>query len=281
MSLAEANPELIKEWHPTRNGKLSPNDVTANSCRMVWWMCRKDASHVWQARVFHRNKGTGCPYCSGRRPTKDKSLAALYPKLTEEWDKAMNGDLSPWETTVQSNRKVWWRCPEDHRWQATVYSRTRGCGCPYCAKKLATEYNNLRDKSLYLAEQWHPTKNGDLTPDDVLPFSKKVYWWRCDQGHEWQASIAHRYNYPGCPFCTNRQISKEKSLAMVNPKLAAEWHPHKNRSWTPYDVFPNSMRKVWWQCQFGHVWQASCNGRSAGNGCPFCNNERKKKKRKS
>ena len=27
-----------------------------------------------------------------------------------------------------------------------------------------------------IAKQWHPTKNGDITPDSVSPKSKKKYW---------------------------------------------------------------------------------------------------------
>ena len=30
-SLAEANPELAKQWHPTKNGELTPGDVTFHS----------------------------------------------------------------------------------------------------------------------------------------------------------------------------------------------------------------------------------------------------------
>jgi hypothetical protein len=30
-SLAETHPELAKQWHPTKNGNLSPEDVTLKS----------------------------------------------------------------------------------------------------------------------------------------------------------------------------------------------------------------------------------------------------------
>jgi hypothetical protein len=38
---------------------------------------------------------------------------------------------------------------------------------------------SLADVNPELAKQWHPDKNGDLTPDDVLPGSNKKVWWRC------------------------------------------------------------------------------------------------------
>ncbi|MFR4757130.1 MAG: zinc-ribbon domain-containing protein [Evtepia gabavorous] len=34
-----------------------------------------------------------------------------------------------------------------------------------------------------LARQWHPTKNGGLTPAAVAPGSRRRVWWQCPQGH--------------------------------------------------------------------------------------------------
>lgn len=34
-SLFEENPDLAKEWHPTKNGNLTPCDVSASSGRKV------------------------------------------------------------------------------------------------------------------------------------------------------------------------------------------------------------------------------------------------------
>ena len=30
-------PHLVKEWHPTKNGDLTPKDVTYGSNKKVWW----------------------------------------------------------------------------------------------------------------------------------------------------------------------------------------------------------------------------------------------------
>jgi|TARA_B110000091_G_C13644288_1_gene402586 hypothetical protein len=30
-SLAETHPEVAKQWHPTKNGDLTPNDVTSGN----------------------------------------------------------------------------------------------------------------------------------------------------------------------------------------------------------------------------------------------------------
>ena len=56
-----------------------------------------------------------------------------------------------------------------------------------------------------LAEEWHPEKNGDLTPESVRPASFKVYWWRCEKGHEFQATPVYRTRaIRTCPGCQER-----------------------------------------------------------------------------
>ena len=61
-SLAVVNPELALECHPTKNGSLLPEYVSANANKKVWWQCKN--GHEWPAFVNSRNKGAGCKKCS-------------------------------------------------------------------------------------------------------------------------------------------------------------------------------------------------------------------------
>ena len=61
------NPDLAKEWHPTNNGDLKPENVTDGSRKKVWWKCLKADDHEWIAAVGNRKKGTGCPFCSRKK----------------------------------------------------------------------------------------------------------------------------------------------------------------------------------------------------------------------
>ena len=65
-----------------------------------------------------------------------------------------------------------------------------------------------------LANQWHPTKNGDLTPFDVGGGTNKKVWWKCDKGddHEWITSASGRSGKRGCPFCTLTPQSKQELI---------------------------------------------------------------------
>jgi len=33
--------DLLKEWHPTKNGDLKPNQISVGSHFPVWWKCSK------------------------------------------------------------------------------------------------------------------------------------------------------------------------------------------------------------------------------------------------
>jgi hypothetical protein len=69
-----------------------------------------------------------------------------------------------------------------------------------------SDTNNLKVLYPELAREWHPFKNGQLTPDKVTPCSNKKVWWKCNKGHEWQGVIGNRnYKSSGCPYCAGRR----------------------------------------------------------------------------
>lgn len=60
-NLRMTNPDIANEWHPTKNGDLTPEMVTSGSSRIVWWMkpytdprTGKYFEFEWQARIVKR-----------------------------------------------------------------------------------------------------------------------------------------------------------------------------------------------------------------------------------
>lgn len=212
---------------------------------------------------------------------KENSLAAKFPELAAEWHPTRNGDLTPEMVTFGSNKKVWWLGKCGHEWQAMVAHRSSGFGCPYCTgRKILTGYNDFSTIHPELAAQWHPTRNGDLTPEMVTSGSVKKVWWSCSSGHEWESTVYNRSRGKGCPVCAGKKVSPgHNDLAATNPELAAQWHPTKNVELTPQMIAPGSNKKAWWICSEGHEWQARVADRSAGSGCPVCAVEKRKNKR--
>ena len=273
--LETVNPSLAKEWNYIKNGDLKPDNFSANSGKKVWWKCQK--GHEWQAMIGNRNKGSGCPYCAGKKALKGyNDLQTVNPILTNEWNYEKNNGLTPEDVTPGSNKKVWWKCENGHEWQATITQRNCGSGCPYCSGRYAVKgKNDLQTTNPTLANEWNYEKNSRLTPKDILPNSGKKVWWKCNKGHEWQTAISHRTNGNGCPYCSGKKVLKGyNDLQTVNPELAKEWNYDRNGNLKPEDVTENNGKKVWWICSKGHEWQAKIYHRNSGSGCPICHSER-------
>ncbi len=276
--LAEYRPDLALQWHPTRNGQLTPMDVGTGTKRKVWWKCPEGDDHEWEALISSRASGRGCPFCAGYGVSYTNSLAETYPEVAAEWHPTKNGSLTPRDIVHGSDKRVFWKCPkgEDHEWEAVIVSRTRlGSGCPQCRGLVASEDNNLADAHPELAAQWHPSKNGSLEPFEVTSKSKKKVWWKCPRGidHIWQADVGSRAAGRGCPFCANQRLSVTNRLSSIRPDLVSEWHPIKNGNLTPDDITAGGGHvKHWWQCltTSHHEWQATASDRIADHGCPYC-----------
>ncbi|MGD0524193.1 MAG: zinc-ribbon domain-containing protein [Polyangiaceae bacterium] len=277
--LATLRPDLARQWHPTKNGAVRPTDVVVGSTQSVWWRCPVAKDHLWRTTCAARaTQDEGCPFCANRQLARDNTLAARFPEVASEWHPTLNGMAKPRDLVPGSKAKVWWRCGRDsaHAWQAAVCRRTRdGTRCPVCLGRALTPATSLAAVAPYVAAQWHPHRNGDVEPRDVLAGSGKAYWWQCAvaKDHVWRAPVHRRVEGTGCPFCLGRRPSRTNALATQFPELAREWHAERNAPLTPRQVVAGSKREVWWTCASGHDWRAAVYQRTRGGGrCPTCRN---------
>lgn len=207
---------------------------------------------------------------------------ADVPGLLALWDAERNAPLTAGAAGARSSKKKWWRCPvaADHIWQAPPASVSRSVangfsGCPACAGRQVSTTNSVAALFPEVAAQWHPTRNGSLTPSDVTAGTGAYAWWTCDRGpdHEWRAVVVSRTKGgSGCPACAGLQASVTNSVA-THPVLADEWHPTKNLPLTADGVVASTSKKLWWRCAEdpSHEWQAiGANRVYNGQGCPLC-----------
>jgi Probable Zinc-ribbon domain len=141
------------------------------------------------------------------RVTSDYNLAVMNPALAGQWHPKLNGDPTPRPVAPFSGKRPWWLCPKGHEWMSRVSHRKDGTGCPHCPRRKAHEDNCLTTLAPHIASEWHPTKNGDLTPRDMTKCSNKKAWWMCRKGHEWEARISSRHR-SGCPVCWREESGK-------------------------------------------------------------------------
>lgn len=280
--LATVNPNLAAEWHPSKNGSLLPSQTTAGSNKKVWWLGK--CGHEWEREICERSKGHGCPVCSGRLLQPGiNDFATINPKVAAEWHPTKNGDLTPADVAPNSNKKVWWFCPDcGFEWQSCIYVRNAHSRCPACiGKTLARGINDLQTMNPELSSEWNYDLNKDLKPNDIKAVSTQKVWWICSKcGYEWKESPNNRRrNGRGrCPACQNSVVlAGYNDLATANSRLAAEWHPIKNGSLLPSQVTAVTGKKAWWTCSRGHEWEAKISDRALrGYACPLCRKSRPK-----
>ena len=205
-------PDLVKEWHPTKNGDLTPSAFTHATKRKVWWLCSEGHSFETEARNRTR-RSMGCPECPTHRPNSSNNLLLLFPEIAKEWHPTKNKDLKPNQVAAPPRNKAWWLCSKGHSYETNIGNRTRwkDSKCPYCLHRRLGDDNNLLAEFPEIAKEWHPTKNGELLPEQFVPGTKKKVWWLCPQKHSYEAGIQHRTkkNPTGCPHCSNQSSEPE------------------------------------------------------------------------
>jgi very-short-patch-repair endonuclease len=297
------HPEIAKQWHPTKNGDLKPQQFTFGSHKKVWWLCEKTCTegckHEWESFI---NRRTGlsklCPFCctpQQRYCEHKTNITLTHHEISKQWHPTKNGDLKPEQFTSGSGILVWWlcekTCPEGckHEWESIIQNRTtHNQGCPFCClpKKSTCIHESLTYSHPEIAKQWHPTKNGDLKPQQFTFGSHKKVWWLCEKtcpegcNHEWDTSIYQRCGQnTGCPYCYGRVVCIHNSIKYTHPEIAKQWHPTKNGDLISEKFSFGSDKQIWWinlECK--HEWLSNINNRCAKNsGCPFCVNKTEQK----
>lgn len=192
------------------------------------------------------------------------SILEMFPSIAVEaegWDPA---NISP-----GSGKKLFWKCPLGHKYEAIVYNRTKkNQGCPYCSgRKLLSGFNDLATKFPEIASQalgWDPLL--------ISPGSNKKLTWICSLKHTWEERVGNRtIKGYGCPFCSNQRVwTGFNDLATKFPEIAAQAH-----GWNPSEVAPFSGTVFEWKCLNGHVWKSNVSNRTKrGDGCAICSSHK-------
>ena len=303
-SIIETHPEIVKQWHPIKNGDLKPENYTFGSGQKIWWLCEKKCQkgcpHEWEAIINNRcgiKKGN-CPYCleRPRKICKHMSISETHSNIIKMWHPTKNNDLTPEMFSSGSGKKIWWlcdkKCPEGclHEWEATIANiSNEKSGCPFCStpRKKSCKHMSIVETNPEITKQWHPTKNGDLTPESFTSGSNQKVWWLCDKkcpkgcSHEWETKINDRCGIKetDCPYCCYPvlKICKHMSITETHPDIAKQWHPTKNNDLTPEMFSSGSGKKIWWLCDKKcpegclHEWETDIQHRtSRESDCPYC-----------
>jgi hypothetical protein len=121
--LGSTHPEIAAEAY-----LWDPSTVTAGVGLKKNWMCAN--GHIYLARIAHRTRGSGCPYCANRKVLSGfNDLKTTHPQLAGQalgWD--------PTTISYGSGKKLFWKCSAGHVFIASPNQRTNKHHrfvCPY------------------------------------------------------------------------------------------------------------------------------------------------------
>ena len=340
------NPTLMEEWNWEKNSELGmfPDRISHASHLKAWWTCKE--GHTWDAKVANRAiLHRGCPHCFQKNrgvkkstPLKRKSLQEVNYALSLEWHPLKNGSLTPADVYPNARRTVWWKCEKGHEWQAAIYSRNTGIGCPQCQKHLQSSFpekalffyvskyfadalENYRSPIIqkweldvyipslnvgieYDGDKWHQNLERDYKKNEFCELNE-IHLFRirepmCPQDcntykfvhyihlkntskHELEKSILTVLKHLGVSNAiVNLSSDNHDILKLLNKKLSAgsilckaphllqEWDYSKNGDLSPENLNSGTKGKFYWICPIGHSYQSTVAHRMGGNGCSVC-----------
>lgn len=130
-----------------------------------------------------------------------------------------------------------------------------GHGCGVCNGQQLGKYNTLAYRFPEVAKEWHPTKNGDLTPNDVSYGTPRKFWWLCKKGHEFFVSVNTRTNVnSGCKDCADERKEsliatelKEWAKKTFKQYFNKEYNILKNKEsgrYLPFDIYIGQSNSI-------------------------------------
>lgn len=171
------SPEIAIDWHPTKNGELTPKDITAANSKVVWWKCHI-CGYEWKTSVNNRTSGdgTGCSVCSGKVVSDKNRFSILYPELLNEWDFDKNKNVDVNSVSYGTQKKVWWICLKcGNSFFMGIGTRTHmNCGCPDCGYKL------IESKMATEIKEYCKANHDSISEYKMLKNPKTDHWLKCD-----------------------------------------------------------------------------------------------------
>ena len=290
--------EKAQHWHPTLNGDVTLENITCGTHKKCWFKCHK-CNHDFEQAIQVVTRGSWCSYCCipRKKICDDANCENCFNasfashEKAEYWHPTKNNNIKPRNIMKGTHKKYWFKCPDcNHDINKKIEDIIiKGTWCYYCCKpqqKLCDDDNcehcfNASFASHEKAEYWHPTKNNNIKPRNIMKGTHKKYWFKCpDCQHSFESNISNIVGHnQWCPYCCKPQqklCDDDNCEHCFNASFASHekakyWHPTKNNK-KPRDIMKVSGKKYWFKC-------SDCNHdiskqiytiTNQGTWCPYC-----------
>lgn len=272
-NLEKIDPDLAKEWHPTKNGKLKPTDVLPYSEQKVWWQCRR--GHEWKASISNRYQGRNCQQCSYELKTSFPEQCIVF-YLSQYY-------------VIESRKKI-------NNWEIDVYLPEYNIGIEYDGiayhKRLRLEDREKRKEIALKKEKIELIrikedyeKQGE--DNNIIYFIVDYKYSNLEAALNKLCNKINKITQKEIILDINinrdRQkiyknyiaYEKKNNFATKFPELLEFWNYEKNENLIPEYFSYQSNKSVWWKCKkCDGEWKESVINVAKGNRCPFCSGHR-------
>lgn len=173
--------------------------------------------------------------------------------LNDRFDEEKNGCTTK-DVGYKSNLKWWFKCPRGlHESDQYVMSfvtkdQNRELICRKCSSVAQVVIDRFGED--YLHTHWH--QDNLVSPWEISAGSTRVkVKIQCTKKayHVYDQVVSSFTKGIGCPYCINRKVHPNDSLASIYPKVNNIWSDKNSKS--PYEYSPHSEEKVWFKCTSG------------------------------
>lgn len=173
--------------------------------------------------------------------------------LNDRFDEEKNGCTTK-DVGCKSNLKYWFKCPRGlHESESVVmYSVTRDPNrillCNKCNSVAQTIIDKFGEDYLWI----HWRDDNEVSPWDIPRNSTKVLLkLQClaKDYHKYEQMPSLFTDGCGCPYCINRIVHPNDSLAATYPEIINRWSCKNTKS--PWEYSPHTTKKVWLTCPNG------------------------------
>lgn len=197
--------------------------------------------------------------------------------LNERFDEEKNGCTTK-DVGYKSNLKWWFKCQrgihdsEQHYMCAMTHSTDTNIECTKCNSLAQCVIDKFGQE--YLDSHW--SNKNLISPWDISAGSGKKVIIQCTKVkyHEYEQAASSFVKGFGCPYCINRKVHPNDSLAVLRPDIIERWSDKNKKS--PYEYSLHSESKVWLKCPCGKhddYLQKLANAYIYDYKCPKCQNE--------
>ena len=292
--------KLFKSLYPKifsciikNNKSINYELIPSGSGKKLDFKCPKGDDHIFTQSVERitgykrtinikdakKNDVLNCPFCRGDRLSITNSLNITHPYLANMFDEHKN-NIKVTKLLYNSNKKYWWKCTNNHSFQAAMANlvrskETKYKGCNICTGKKFDDSNSLKKLFPKIFNLIHRNKNKGINLNKLTASSSKEIIWQCPKvkEHHWKKSIVQRIKHKECPFCTNYKLHKTNSLGFKYPEIAKQLHPTMNKIKDPFQIKITEGNQYYWICKndSSHIYKDSIRDQTIEKkGCPMC-----------